>query len=168
MAVLSSWFLVCSAAVVAATNSSRPHIVFVVVDDHGFRDNGYSGSRIKTPTIDKLRAGGIHLDQYYAQKVCSPTRQAIHTGRYPHRNGMQTPFCGGSPEGLNLNETLLPQLLSKVGYRNHAVGKWVRACSIRATCLLRRLTRIRCTLFVLSRTALRVYEVGPHAHLPRL
>ena len=125
MAVLSSWFLVCSAAVAAAaTNSSRPHIVFVVVDDHGFRDNGYSGSRIKTPTIDKLRAGGIHLDQYYAQKVCSPTRQAIHTGRYPHRNGMQTPFCGGSPEGLNLNETLLPQLLSKVGYRNHAVGKW--------------------------------------------
>ena len=95
-----------------------------IVDDHGFRDNGYSGSRILTPTINKLRAEGIHLDNYYAQKVCSPTRQAIHTGRYPHRNGMQTPFCGGSAEGLNLNETLLPELLNGVGYESHAVGKW--------------------------------------------
>jgi arylsulfatase A-like enzyme len=115
---------VLSLALAAASAAEKPHILFVVVDDHGFRDNGYSGSRINTPTIDRLRAGGVHLDQYYAQKVCSPTRQAIHTGRYPHRNGMQTPFCGGSAEGLNLNETLLPQLLGAAGYARHAVGKW--------------------------------------------
>ena len=38
--------------------------------------------------------------------------------------GMQVPFCGGMPQGLNLNETLLPQYLAKVGYSAHAVGKW--------------------------------------------
>ena len=49
------------------------------------------------------------------QKVCSPTRTAIMTGRYPHRNGMQTPFCGGSPEGLNLNETLMSEYMNTAG-----------------------------------------------------
>ena len=37
------------------------------------------------------------------------------TGRYPHRNGMQTPFCGGSPEGLNLNETLMSEYMNSAG-----------------------------------------------------
>ena len=37
------------------------------------------------------------------------------TGRYPHRNGMQTPFCGGSPEGLNLNETLMSEYMNTAG-----------------------------------------------------
>ena len=71
------------------------------------------------------------------------------TGRYPHRNGMQTPFCGGSPEGLNLNETLMSEYMNTAGsapsphhrppwrqpaqltsggrwcrYTSHIVGKW--------------------------------------------
>jgi hypothetical protein len=46
------------------------------------------------------------------------------TGRYPHRNGMQTPFCGGSPEGLNLNETMMPEYMNSAGYVSHIVGKW--------------------------------------------
>ena len=103
----------------------QPNIVFSVIDDHGWSDAGFTGrSRATTPTIDAFANGGIRLLQSYVQKVCSPTRTAIMTGRYPHRMGMQSPFCAGVPEGLNLNETLMPQYLNKVGYTSHAVGKW--------------------------------------------
>lgn len=96
-----------------------------MADDHGFYDCSFTGSKVQTPTIDHFRASGIALEQHYVQKVCSPTRTAIMTGRYPHRNGMQTPFCGGSPEGLNLNETMMPEYMNSVGYTSHIVGKWV-------------------------------------------
>ena len=112
-----------------------------VADDHGFHDCSFTGSKVQTPTIDHLRASGIALEQHCmppsplrlsptlplplrlsravagadVQKVCSPTRTAIMTGRYPHRNGMQTPFCGGSPEGLNLNETLMSEYMNTAG-----------------------------------------------------
>lgn len=123
--MVRSLCLILSAAGGLAAAPAKPHILFIVVDDHGWSDLGFTGrSRAKTPTIDIFARGGVHLTQAYVQKVCSPTRAAIMTGRYPHRNGMQTPFCGGTPEALNLNETLLPQYLSDVGYIPHAVGKW--------------------------------------------
>eukprot|EP00043_Microstomoeca_roanoka_P004721 m.51405 g.51405 ORF g.51405 m.51405 type:complete len:558 (+) comp12622_c0_seq1:78-1751(+) len=101
-----------------------PHILFIVVDDHGWHDCSYTGSRVNTPTIDALRSEGIALNNYYVQKVCSPTRAALMTGRYPHRYGLQFPFCGGDAMALNANETLLPQYLKTVGYTTRAVGKW--------------------------------------------
>jgi arylsulfatase A-like enzyme len=111
------------AAVLGVACATKPHIVLTVIDDHGWRDAGYMGSKIRTPTIDKFATTGLQLHQMYVQKVCSPTRTALMTGRYPHRMGMQTPFCGGSAEGLNLNETLLPAHLATAGYVSHAVGK---------------------------------------------
>ena len=106
-------------------NATRPHILFIVVDDHGYSDCGFTGrSFIKTPTIDSFASEGVVFENMHVQKVCSPTRTAIMTGRYPHRMGMQVPFCGGMPMALNLNETLLPEYLGDVGYRRHAVGKW--------------------------------------------
>ncbi|KAJ3585560.1 hypothetical protein NHX12_014279 [Muraenolepis orangiensis] len=60
---------------------AQPHIVFVLVDDQGFRDVGYHGSEIKTPTLDRLAAEGVKLENYYVQPLCSPSRSQLMTGR---------------------------------------------------------------------------------------
>lgn len=59
----------------------QPHIVFILVDDQGFRDVGYHGSEIKTPTLDRLAAQGVKLENYYVQPLCSPSRSQLMTGR---------------------------------------------------------------------------------------
>src|SRR6266511_2772802 len=69
---------------------NRPNIVFILADDLGRADVGFNGGKdIKTPNIDKLAASGARLEQFYAQPVCSPTRAALMTGRYPMRHGLQ-------------------------------------------------------------------------------
>lgn len=61
---------------------SQPHIIFIMVDDQGFRDVGYHGSEIKTPTLDRLAAAGVKLENYYVQPLCSPSRSQLMTGRW--------------------------------------------------------------------------------------
>lgn len=61
--------------------TSQPHIVFILVDDQGFRDVGYHGSEIKTPNLDRLAAQGVKLENYYVQPLCSPSRSQLMTGR---------------------------------------------------------------------------------------
>ena len=103
----------------------RPNIVYIVADDLGWKDVGFHGSDIKTPSIDKLAREGARLEQFYVQPMCTPTRAALLTGRYPFRYGLQTlviPTPG--KYGLPTDEWLLPQALKEVGYRTEMVGKW--------------------------------------------
>jgi arylsulfatase A-like enzyme len=105
--------------------SRRPHIVYIVADDLGWKDVGYHGSDIKTPNIDKLAQGGARLEQFYVQPMCTPTRAALMTGRYPFRYGLQTLVIPTpSKSGLSTEEWLLPQALKEAGYRTAMVGKW--------------------------------------------
>ena len=68
----------------------KPNVVFVLADDLGRQDCGFmGGTEIKTPHLDKLAAAGAKLDAFYVQPVCSPTRAAFLTGRYPMRHGLQ-------------------------------------------------------------------------------
>ena len=67
---------------------SLPNIVIVVLDDAGFSDYSFLGSRIQTPTIDALAANGLTLTNFYVQPRCSPTRAALLTGRDPHSVGL--------------------------------------------------------------------------------
>ena len=70
--------------------ASPPHILFVVADDLGWSDVGFHGSKIQTPNIDKLASDGVVLDNYYVLPICTPTRSALMTGRYPIHTGKFT------------------------------------------------------------------------------
>ena len=67
--------------------ASPPHILFVVADDLGWSDVGFHGSKIQTPNIDKLASEGVVLDNYYVLPICTPTRSALMSGRYPIHTG---------------------------------------------------------------------------------
>lgn len=111
--------------VVASHDATKPHVWIVVADDLGFGDLGYTGSSIKTPTIDRLAGEGVVLGHYYVMHCCTPTRSALHTGRYPIRFGLQTNVIPNNKEyGLNLTEKILPQYMKEQGYATHAIGKW--------------------------------------------
>lgn len=69
-------------------NSKPPHILFILADDLGWSDVGFHGSVIKTPNIDKLASEGVILDNYYVLPLCTPTRSALMTGRYPIHTGI--------------------------------------------------------------------------------
>ena len=72
----------------------RPlHILLVVVDDLGWSDVGFHGSKIDTPNMDKLAAEGVILDNYYVLPICSPTRSALLSGRYPIHTGVLLKLC---------------------------------------------------------------------------
>lgn len=102
-----------------------PNVIVIVADDLGYADVGFHGSRIKTPRLDQLAAAGTRLEQFYVQPVCSPTRAALMTGRYPIRYGLQVGVVRPWADyGLPLTERLLPQLLQDVGYKTFICGKW--------------------------------------------
>ena len=70
-----------------SSNPKPPHILLIVADDLGWSDVGFHGSVIKTPNIDNLAREGVILDNYYVQPLCTPTRSALMTGRYPIHTG---------------------------------------------------------------------------------
>lgn len=111
----------------AAEGSSppRPNIVYIVADDLGRKDTGFHGSDIKTPNLDKLARSGAVLERFYAQPMCTPSRAALMTGRYPHRYGLQTGVIPSNGQyGLATDEWLLSQALKEAGYTTAIVGKW--------------------------------------------
>ncbi len=83
------------------------------------------GTEIKTPHLDRLARGGTILDAFYVQPVCSPTRAALLTGRYPMRHGLQVGVVRPWAQyGLPLEEQTLAGRLKDIGYATAIVGKW--------------------------------------------
>ena len=117
--------LLCAAAAGAAHSAERPHIVYITVDDLGWKDIGYHGSTIQTPALDRLAAAGARLEQFYVQPFSSQTRAAAMTGRYPLRYGMQTmQIQWFSRFGVPGDERLLSTALKEAGYTTALIGKW--------------------------------------------
>lgn len=65
----------------SAAPPQPPHIIFILTDDQGYHDVGYHGSDIETPTLDRLAAEGVKLENYYIQPICTPSRSQLLTGR---------------------------------------------------------------------------------------
>ena len=105
---------------------SKPNILYIVSDDLGWKDVGFHGATdLKTPNLDKLAAEGARLEQFYVQSMCTPTRAALMTGRYPMRYGLQTLVIPSKGTyGLATDERLLPEALKEEGYETAMVGKW--------------------------------------------
>ncbi|MCC7517173.1 MAG: sulfatase-like hydrolase/transferase [Pseudomonadales bacterium] len=109
----------------ANTPQTQPNIIYILADDLGWQDTGFHGSDIRTPSLDQLARGGVQLQQFYAQPMCTPSRAALMTGRYPNRYGLQLAVIPSAGRyGLPTDEWLLPQALKAAGYKTAIIGKW--------------------------------------------
>jgi arylsulfatase A-like enzyme len=113
------------AALPVSAAEKKPNIVFILVDNIGWGNFGVYGGTIPTPRIDRLANEGIRFNNYNAEVQCTPTRSAIHTGRYPVRSGTyKVPFPGQGEAGMAPWEYTIAELLSDTGYATALYGKW--------------------------------------------
>jgi arylsulfatase len=114
-----------AAGSLSAAPAAPPNIVFIMCDDLGYGDLGCYGSKIRTPNLDRMAAEGTRLTNFdSADPVCSPSRAALLTGRYPTRVGVPRVLFPQDTGGLNLDETTLANVLKARGYRTACFGKW--------------------------------------------
>lgn len=106
-------------------NPRHPNVIFMICDDLGYGDLGCYGSKLPTPNLDAMAAGGFRFTRYNsAHPICSASRAAILTGRYGLRCNTVGAFGPHSPTGTSLDETLLSDLFHSGGYKTKAIGKW--------------------------------------------
>jgi arylsulfatase A len=137
--LLTTLLLAPLAALHAAdARKQKSNIILFLIDDLGWRDLGCQGSTFyQTPNIDQLAAEGVRFtDAYAACAVCSPTRAAVLTGKYPARlmltdwlpSGRWNPGAklqsGRFLRGLPVEEHTLAEALREGGYRTAHIGKW--------------------------------------------
>ena len=106
------------------TSASKPNIVVFLVDDMNWHYPGFNGGACETPNLDRLAKEGTRLTRFYVHSVCSPTRAALLTGRYPFRNGMEERSHGNDTAGMLPDERTLAQALKQTGYDTAIIGKW--------------------------------------------
>lgn len=125
LALLTAALLTAS----AAHGQDRPNVILILADDLGIGDlSCYGAEDLQSPHIDAIAASGVRFTNFYANaSVCSPTRAAMLTGRYPERVGIPgvvrtNPIHNWGyllPEAVMIGDVLKP-----VGYHSALVGKW--------------------------------------------
>lgn len=134
----------------ANTATQKPNILFILIDDMGWKDISCSGSTYyETPNIDQLASEGLRfVNAYSAGIVCTPSRGAIFSGKFPARTKLTTPFIGpagpddrlydkskyqgGNDQHLEARhrhalpkaEMIVPEALVEGGYKTGFFGKW--------------------------------------------
>ena len=108
--------------------SNKPNVVYILADDMGFGDVGAynKDSKIKTPGLDRLAAGGmIFTDAHTSSSVCTPTRYGILTGRYNWRSELKRGVLGGASKALiKRDRSTVASILKASGYNTAFIGKW--------------------------------------------
>ncbi|HMK24837.1 MAG TPA: sulfatase-like hydrolase/transferase [Chitinophagaceae bacterium] len=127
--LLASFF--CVQLLLAQKNTSRPNIIYIMADDLGYADlSCYGRKDYQTPNLDKLCSQGVKfMNAYAAAPVCTPTRVAFMTGRYPARLtvGLFEPIAESARDsavGLLPENPSIAGLMKKAGYETYLVGKW--------------------------------------------
>lgn len=121
--------LAATAAPDPSARPDRPNFLLIFTDDHGYGDvSTYHESDVRTPNIDRIAAEGMLFRSMRANcTVCSPSRAALLTGRYPDRAGVPG-VIRTHPENswgyLNPSVPTLADELKKVGYHTAIIGKW--------------------------------------------
>ncbi|MDH7568397.1 MAG: arylsulfatase [Armatimonadota bacterium] len=101
----------------------QPNFLVIVADDLGWADVGYHGARAATPHLDQLARDGVRLEQHYVQPMCTATRVALLTGRYPSRWGDHV-LGAANEQAVPFGTVTLASALREVGYDTMLSGKW--------------------------------------------
>ena len=112
----------------AATISGHPNIIIILADDHGYGDlSSYGGPNLHTPNLDQLVSEGIKFTQFYANSpVCSPSRAALMTGRYPDLVGVPGVIRTHAAQNwgyFSQNAVTLPDMLKEAGRKYQQLGE---------------------------------------------
>jgi arylsulfatase A-like enzyme len=124
-------FLILPLCSNSQAQAQRPNIIYIMTDDMGYGDlSGYGRKDYLTPHLDKLASQGIRfVNAYSAGPLCTPTRAAFMTGRYPARTpvGLLEPITGekkDSAQGLTTEFPSIASLMKTSGYETALIGKW--------------------------------------------
>ena len=131
------YLLILTLLIFSCSEKKQNNIVFILVDDLGWTDLGYTGSTFyETPNIDELSSHSIQFtNAYSASPVCSPARASIMTGKHPARINITDWILGLDPKDekllgakdlneLPLVEITISEVLKNAGYKTFFAGKW--------------------------------------------
>ncbi|MBP39033.1 MAG: sulfatase-like hydrolase/transferase [Dehalococcoidia bacterium] len=106
---------------------SRPNVIVYLTDDQGYGDLSCMGATdFRTPTLDRMASDGVRFTNWYSNSpVCSPSRAALLSGRYPGNAGVRSILRGHrTATGLPASTPTLATMLKKEGYQTALTGKW--------------------------------------------
>jgi arylsulfatase A-like enzyme len=109
--------------------SEQPNVLIIMVDDLGYADlSSYGSEDMQTPHLDRLIGEGMRFNNFYTNScVCSPTRAALLTGRFPEMVGMHGVTRKSREDSwgyLSPDAVMLPELFQQAGYQTTLIGKW--------------------------------------------
>ena len=115
--------LLCVLCLSVARAADRPNVVFVITDDQGYGDLGFTGNPIiKTPHLDKLAGESVWLEDFHVAPSCSPTRSSMLTGRWTNRTGVWHTFFARAM--MYEDEVTIADHFQAADYATGMFGKW--------------------------------------------